>query len=130
MFYQRLISFCDRALIYVGILFAIGLMFGPQALSAQDEPMPDLQLASSSELYMDVANDGNASVGDTLLYQVIITNEGDATATFVRFLGKLDTNLSLIEESIATSQGSVRSGSFVQIEVGELLTLAVLKAKF
>ena len=92
----------------------------PQSLSAQDEPKPRLSLTSSSELHVDADNNDEASVGDTLIYHVTIQNDGDAAATVVRFLSKLDEHLTLIGDSITSSQGSVRAGGFVQVELGEL----------
>jgi len=120
MLYQKIILKNGKLLICIGILFAMSLMLAPQALLAQDDPLPSVRLASSSELNIDVNGDGEASIGDTLLYRITATNDSNATATGIRFLSKLDEHLTLIDSSITSSQGSVRLGGFVQVELGEL----------
>jgi len=116
---KNLLANC-KALIYISIV-ATFMMLIPQNLLAQEDPAPVLRLDSSGELVIDADNSGSITVGDTLGYSATISNESLTAANEVRFLGKLDSNLTLQNETIVTSQGAVMEGDFVQIEVGELL---------
>jgi uncharacterized repeat protein (TIGR01451 family) len=67
-----------------------------------------------------------ASPGDTLLYQVIIWNEGTIDATGVTFSDTLDPNTTLVVGSVTTTKGIVTVGNStgdasVEVDVGTLL---------
>ena len=60
---------------------------------------------------MDADGDGFASPGDTLLYQVRVTNTGNQDATGVTLTDSPDTNTSIVAGSVATSRGTVLDGN-------------------
>jgi len=109
-----------KALIYISLIVSTFFMLTPQNVLAQTDPVPILTLEATSEVVVDADESDSASVGDTLLYRVIVTNESETTATEVRFLGRLDEHLTLIEDSVSSSQGTARPGIFAQVELGEL----------
>lgn len=71
--------------------------------------------------------DGNdsASPGDTLEYTVVLANRGNVAAENVGFLDRIDPYVSLVENSLTTTQGDIISGSSstdttVQVAVGTM----------
>ncbi|HUP23361.1 MAG TPA: DUF11 domain-containing protein, partial [Thermoanaerobaculia bacterium] len=72
-----------------------------------------------------VGGDGGASPGDTLLYTIVVTNEGDAAASGVVFTDTPDANTDLVVGSVTTSAGTVISGNTagdttVEVDIGVL----------
>lgn len=109
-----------KTLIYISLIVSAFFMLMPQSAFAQTEETPILTLEATSEIMVDADESNSASAGDTLLYRVIVANESEITATEVRFLGRLDEHLMLMEESVSSSQGTVQTGSFAQVELGDL----------
>ncbi len=62
-------------------------------------------------LEIDANGDGIPSPGDTLLYKVTISNNGNGAATGVTFSDTPDPNTALVNGSVTTSQGAVILGN-------------------
>jgi uncharacterized repeat protein (TIGR01451 family) len=87
--------------------------------------VPAITATKTVEISDDVGGDGGASPGDTLLYTVVVTNEGDAAASGVVFTDTPDANTDLVVGSVTTSAGTVVSGNTagdasVEVDVGTL----------
>jgi len=65
----------------------------------------------------DVDNNNIVSPGDILDYNITITNYGNQNATGVVFTDTPDTNTTLVNDSVITSQGTVTSGNSIPIVV-------------
>ena len=72
---------------------------------------PVLTADKAVSLFADPDNNGVPSPGDTLVYQVIIQNSGNADATGVTFTDTPDANTTLVTGSVQTSQGTVTGGN-------------------
>ncbi len=72
---------------------------------------PVLVAEKTAVLLIDADQNGGASPGDTLLYQISIANNGNAPATGVVYNDIPDSNTTLVPKSVQTSAGSVTSGS-------------------
>ena len=70
-----------------------------------------LRASKTATLLVDADGDGEPSPGDTLLYQVQVTNVGNTAATNVTLTDSPDNNTSLVAGSVATSRGSVTDGN-------------------
>ena len=70
-----------------------------------------LRATKTATLLVDADSDGEPSPGDTLLYQVQVTNAGNTAATNVTLTDSPDTNTSLVAGSVVTSRGSVVDGN-------------------
>ena len=70
---------------------------------------PLIEAYKRYELTDDLDQDGKPGVGDNLTYIITVINKGNQNATGVSFSDTVDTNTSLIEETIITSQGTVTS---------------------
>ena len=62
-------------------------------------------------LVVDADGDGVPSPGDTLLYTVVVRNDGNAAAAGLQFTDALDPNTTLVVGSVQTSQGTVTTGN-------------------
>jgi len=67
--------------------------------------------AKNDTLLIDADGDGFVSSGDTILYEIIIWNEGTADATGVVFTDTPDPNTTLVAGSVNTSQGTINTGN-------------------
>ena len=85
---------------------------------------PVLEASKTDVLFDDLGGDGMASAGDTLLYQVSIRNNGNATALDVVFSDTPDPLTALVAGSVQTSQGAVTSGNAgsppIMVALGDL----------
>jgi len=70
-----------------------------------------LRATKVATLLIDADADGGPSPGDTLLYQVQVTNAGNTAATAVTLTDTPDANTTLVSGSVATSRGSVVGGN-------------------
>jgi len=86
---------------------------------------PELSVSKVDSLSLDADGDGVLSPGDTLEYTITIVNAGDTAATAVTFSDTPDSNTTLVNGSVTTSQGSVTSGNggegIVGVDVGTVL---------
>lgn len=99
------------------------------ATTAVDDPtqtqvriLPLLAATKRATLLIDNDNDQVAEPGDTLLYEVVLVNSGNATATAVTFADTLDANTTLVPNSVQSSQGTVQGGN----SAGDTQVLVVL----
>ncbi len=96
---------------------------------------PRLTAQKSATLLTDSNGDGVPSPGDTLLYQITITNGGNSAATNVRFTDTPDPNAPLVVGSVSSSQGSVVLGNTagnttVEVALGTLPAQATATLSF
>jgi uncharacterized repeat protein (TIGR01451 family) len=76
-------------------------------------------------LLSDNDGDGAPSPGDTLLYEIEVTNSGSAAATDVVFTDTPDPNTTLVVGTVQTTQGTVTTGNTagdtsVEVDIGTL----------
>lgn len=86
----------------------------PQTGDATRVPIvasPVLAASKIAVLLNDADNNGGASPGDTLLYQITIANTGNAAATGVTYADTPDANTTLVAGSVQTSAGFVTGGN-------------------
>lgn len=86
---------------------------------------PDLDTFKRDSLLFDQDRNGRPSAGDTLVYEVVLINRGNAAATNVVFSDVPDSNTTLEVGSVKTSQGSIVTGnatgdSTVKVQVGDI----------
>lgn len=87
--------------------------------------LPQLAATKRATLLLDNDNDQVADPGDTLLYEVALSNNGNATASAVTFVDTVDSNTTLVANAVQSSQGTVQSGNNagdtqVRVEIGNL----------
>ncbi|RIK36263.1 MAG: hypothetical protein DCC55_27805, partial [Chloroflexi bacterium] len=97
--------------------------------------LPKVDLSKSDALLIDADEDGFPSPGDTLVYELVLTNRGGQTAMDIELIDSLDENTVLVAGSVQTSQGAVRQGNGpgdtnVQIAVGNLARNATATFSF
>src|SRR5262249_26591226 len=68
---------------------------------------PALAATKQASLFVDADKNGVASPGDTILYQVVIRNSGNAAATGVTYSDTPDRNTTLVVGSVQTSVGAI-----------------------
>lgn len=86
---------------------------------------PALAATKTVAVSDDADGDGGASPGDTLLYTIVVTNQGAATATGVVVADTPDPNTDLVVGSVTTDTGAVTTGNTagdatVEVAVGSL----------
>ncbi|MGH9340064.1 MAG: hypothetical protein ACRD1R_10870, partial [Acidobacteriota bacterium] len=96
---------------------------------------PVLFATTIDRLLTDADGNGAPSPGDTLVYEVVVTNNGTAAATNVLFQNMPGSNSTLIVGSVQTSQGIVAQGNqpgngLVQVEVGTIAARSSIKITF
>jgi uncharacterized repeat protein (TIGR01451 family) len=87
--------------------------------------LPNVLLSKSDVLVVDADGDGFPSPGDTLAYELVLTNRGGQVATGIELTDRVDANTSLVVGSVQASQGEVLEGNMpgdtgVRIVVGNL----------
>jgi uncharacterized repeat protein (TIGR01451 family) len=87
--------------------------------------VPILRVTKIDNLLVDLNGEGLPSPGDTLLYEIIIYNNGYAAGTGLVFMDTPGLFTSLVVGSVATERGTVLSGnsagdSSVSVDIGEL----------
>jgi uncharacterized repeat protein (TIGR01451 family) len=97
--------------------------------------VPAIAATKTVEVSEDVGGDGGASPGDTLLYTVVVTNEGEAAAHGVVLTDTPDANTELVVGSVTTSAGTVVSGNTagdtsVEVDIGTLAAGASVTITF
>jgi uncharacterized repeat protein (TIGR01451 family) len=96
---------------------------------------PILSAVKLDILYMDLNGDGQASPGDTLLYEIVIYNGGTTAATGVSLVDSPGLYTSLVVGSVATNRGTVTIGntpgdSSLVVNVGELPARRMMRVAF
>ncbi len=79
-------------------IFMITLAFQSSAKAA-----PVIDVSKSDALAVDIGGDGVVNPGDTIRYNVTIANTGDMSGTGVQFADVIDTNTTLVPNSLNTS---------------------------
>ncbi|HMP43039.1 MAG TPA: SdrD B-like domain-containing protein, partial [Roseiflexaceae bacterium] len=87
--------------------------------------LPVLAADKSSTRVVDADGNGRTSPGDTLQYQIVISNSGNTPATTVVFADTLDSDTTLVVGSVQTSAGTVGLGNTsgstsVRVDIGTL----------
>ncbi|MEM7134656.1 MAG: hypothetical protein AAF702_50810 [Chloroflexota bacterium] len=87
--------------------------------------VPVLTAWKSVSLIQDINQDGRVNPGDTIMYEIILSNSGQASATNVMLDDVINTNLAVVPGTVSTTQGAVLSGNqendaLVQVQVGTL----------
>jgi large repetitive protein len=72
---------------------------------------PKLEPFKQATLFVDADNNGVASPGDTILYEVTINNTGNAAASDVTYSDTPDSNTTLVAGSVQTSVGAITGGN-------------------
>ncbi|MFN8498622.1 MAG: hypothetical protein U0641_12290 [Anaerolineae bacterium] len=95
---------------------------------------PVINATKTDFLLVDADNSGSASPGDTLLYSVVIRNNGNTAATNVQFSDTPDPNTTLVINSVTTTQGTVTGGNSgtppVTVNVGSIAANASVTITF
>jgi len=95
---------------------------------------PVVTMLKVDNLDVDLLGDGNASPGDTLGYQVIIENSGNAPVTQVVFTDTPDPYSSIVPGSITSTQGTISGGQDgtapIVIEIGTLAASSNVTVSF
>lgn len=85
---------------------------------------PELEAVKTVALWTDADSDGIASAGDTLRYDVVIINHGDADGVNLVFTDTPDRNTTIVPGSITTDHGTVVGGNAgvapIIVNIGDL----------
>ena len=87
--------------------------------------VPIVSASKEDELLLDANSDLVPSPGDTIEYRITIANNGNQTALGVRFSDPINTNATLVANSVGVSAGTVTSGNdptdtSVTVEIGAI----------
>ncbi|HEV8630795.1 MAG TPA: Calx-beta domain-containing protein [Thermoanaerobaculia bacterium] len=91
---------------------------------------PVLALAKTDTLYTDPNNDGYASPGEMVLYQLTLANTGNTAATVVALTDALPPLATLEPGTVQTSQGTVRSQEPIEVALGTVAAGATATVSF
>lgn len=89
----------------------------PATLAADDPTVvflsvePILLASQTDSLYVDADGDGTPSPGDTLLLEVVVSNIGNGSATNLNFTETLDSNTTIVANSLSATQGTINDGA-------------------
>ncbi|HEX3529651.1 MAG TPA: CARDB domain-containing protein [Thermoanaerobaculia bacterium] len=92
--------------------------------------VPRLAAEKAAVLLTDADGDGVASPGDTLLYQITLTNQGNTAATGVVLTDAVPAGTAFVAGSLQTSQGTATGGSPLTVSLGELAAGASASVSF
>ncbi|MFN2272982.1 MAG: hypothetical protein ACK2US_19230 [Anaerolineae bacterium] len=107
---RPVISWRFRAML--AALLAGVLLFLVLLLNSRAEPAIVILAAEKTDsLIIDANGDGLPNAGDTLFYEISITNSGDEPATAAQFADNPDGNTTLVAGSVLASQGTVSLGN-------------------
>ena len=77
----------------------------------EDRSLLAITATMSDHLSADLDGDGRADAGETIRYQVTITNDGNEEVVGLRFADMLDPNSTLVPGSVAVSRAATVAGS-------------------
>ncbi|MEO1084576.1 MAG: hypothetical protein AAFY88_10055, partial [Acidobacteriota bacterium] len=122
----RFIATAEGAGVWSSKLLDIFAQPGSGAFSLQ------LEVTMRDVLLVDADGDGFASAGDTLRYEVELTNQGGRNGRRVVFVAQSFQNLTFVPGSVVSSQGgnAGSTSSFVQISIGDLRGLGLDTVNF
>jgi uncharacterized repeat protein (TIGR01451 family) len=81
---------------------------------------PVLTATKRDTLLTDADGNGLASPGDTVIYQISISNTGNTAATDVALSDAIPAHTALVPGSVRTSQGTVTEGDPIQVAIGQI----------
>ncbi|MFC1968741.1 DUF11 domain-containing protein, partial [Chloroflexota bacterium] len=108
-------------------------------LTFGDPLNPNIEATKADSLFDDADSSGGYSPGDTILYTIVITNDGNVEANGVTFAdtdAQMDANTTLVDGSVTTTQGTVTSGNgggpdtSVGVDVGNMIDAATATITF
>ncbi|HEV8578898.1 MAG TPA: Calx-beta domain-containing protein [Thermoanaerobaculia bacterium] len=99
-------------------------------LTIEDNDRPALAATKRDVLVADADDDGTASPGDRLRYEIEIRNPGTGTANGVALTDVVPANTHLVAGSILASQGSVTGSDPVAVAMGSLAPGALATVSF
>ncbi len=87
--------------------------------------LPELTVLKRNTLFTDADSSGGLSAGDSMQYEIVITNNSSTSATDVVFSDTPDINTTLIVGTVTTSQGTIILGNSsgnttVRVNVGTI----------
>ena len=116
-------------LLLVGIVLSALVVTGGIVMAGTS-----LSVTKTDALFNDADGDGVPSPGDTLRYEIIITNQTTASAENVVFTDTPDGNTTLVAGSVQTTQGTITSGNDgtppVRVDIGTIDGLGVVVIHF
>ncbi len=96
---------------------------------------PQLDVHKRDKLFRDADGSGTASIGDEIEYEITVTNLGNATATALRLLDRLDENLTFMVDSLSSTHGAmavidIGNSQQIGIQIGNLAAGATALVRF
>lgn len=96
---------------------------------------PRLDALKRDSLFVDANGDGLVSPGDTLLYQIEVSNRGNSTASAVVITDTPDPNTTLVVGSVQSKVGTVSQGNTVgdtavTVDIGDMPPGMVIRITF
>ena len=85
-----------------------------------DDDVPELTVMKTDSLASDTNGDGEANPGDTVRYQIVLSNPGSGLLSGVELSDTIPAQTALVAGSVTTSQGTVTSTDPVAVSVGDL----------
>jgi len=121
--------------------FATMLTDNPATTSAHDATTTPVvatavvEMTLADFLLIDANSDARVSVGDTLIYRLIVRNRGDGGAPPLQVRVPLADNVILVENAVTTTAGTIRAGSdpedrTIRVDIGELAGRAEVRLSF
>ncbi|MCB0105753.1 MAG: DUF11 domain-containing protein [Caldilineaceae bacterium] len=97
--------------------------------------MAAVEMTLADFLLIDANNDALVSVGDTLIYRLVVRNRGDGGTPALQIQVSLADNVVLLENGVTTTEGIVRAGTdpedrAVRVDIGELPGRAEVRLSF
>jgi uncharacterized repeat protein (TIGR01451 family) len=119
----------------LAILLVVALLLIAHLISRARPAVVSLEATKTDSLLVDANGDGVPNTGDTLLYQVVITNTGDDPATGGLFTDNPDVDAPLVVGSVQTSQGTIIRGNTlgdtdVQVDTGDIPAFSTMTISF
>lgn len=121
--------------------FAAMVTDNPASTAAHDATITPIiskaavEMTLADFLLIDANSDALVSVGDTLIYRLIIRNRGDGGSPPLQVRIPLADNVVLVENAVTTTGGTIRAGSdpddrIVRVDIGELAGRAEVRLSF
>ena len=97
--------------------------------------MAAVEMTLADFLLIDANNDALVSVGDTLIYRLVVRNRGDGGTPALQIQVSLADNVVLLENGVTTTEGIVRAGTDpedreMRVDIGELPGRAEVRLSF
>jgi fibro-slime domain-containing protein/uncharacterized repeat protein (TIGR01451 family) len=99
---------------------SLGAVTSATVTVLDNDAKPDLKAIKTAALQADNDHDGKPSPGDTVRYEIKITNPGNAKVTNVVLDDPIPAHTALVAGTVSTDRGTVASETPVQVNVGEI----------